>query len=76
MAFQFYSLLVRVKLTSRRFYYADERKADGTAKYKVDGEAHAELFWKLAEEKMQGPWLQSFVKDVGYKMFDIDLQSS
>lgn len=52
-----------------RFYYADERKADGSAKYKVDGEAHANLFWELALAKSQGPWLQTFVKDVGYKDF-------
>lgn len=52
-----------------RFYYVDERKADGSAKYKVDGEAHAELFWQLAEGKEQGPWLQTFVKGVGYKDF-------
>ncbi|KAK9381409.1 uncharacterized protein V2V93DRAFT_358703 [Kockiozyma suomiensis] len=52
-----------------KFYYADERKADGSAKYKVDGEAHANLFWELALAKSQGPWLQTFVKDVGYKDF-------
>ncbi|KAK9378650.1 uncharacterized protein V2V93DRAFT_375461 [Kockiozyma suomiensis] len=52
-----------------KFYYADERKADGSAKYRVDGEAHAKLFWGLAQAKSQGPWLQSFVKDVGYKDF-------
>lgn len=56
-------------LNCYRFYYADERKADGSAKYRVDGEAHAKLFWGLAQAKSQGPWLQSFVKDVGYKDF-------
>lgn len=57
-------------LTARRFYYVDQRKADGTAIFKVDGEAHGKLFWELAEAKVQGPWLQTFVKDVGYKNFD------
>lgn len=42
---------------------------DGTAKYRVDGEAHAKLYWELAEDKEQGPWMQTFVKDVGYKKF-------
>ncbi|KAK3386475.1 hypothetical protein B0H63DRAFT_540368 [Podospora didyma] len=53
-----------------KFYYADERKADGTPAFKVDGDAHGKLFWELAEAKTQGPWLQTFVKDVGYKRFD------
>ncbi|KAK9350224.1 hypothetical protein V1523DRAFT_429265 [Lipomyces doorenjongii] len=52
-----------------KFYYGDERKADGAAIYRVDGEAHAKLFWELAEAKTQGPWLQTFVKGVGYKDF-------
>lgn len=43
---------------------------DGTAKYKVDGPAHGQLMWELAEEKTQGPWLQTFVKGVGYQSFD------
>jgi hypothetical protein len=42
-------------LTICRFYYTDERKADGTAVFKVDGEAHGKLFWELAEAKTQGP---------------------
>ncbi|RFU27515.1 hypothetical protein B7463_g8834, partial [Scytalidium lignicola] len=53
-----------------KFYYGDERKADGTAKYRVDGEAHAKLYWELADAKTQGPWLQTFVKGIGYKNFD------
>ncbi|KAI0159664.1 NAD(P)-binding protein, partial [Xylariaceae sp. FL1272] len=53
-----------------KFYYADERKADGTAIYKVDGEAHADMYWKLAEERTHCPWLQTFVKGVGYTKFD------
>ena len=53
-----------------RFYYVDQRKADGTAIFKVDGEAHGNIFSELAEAKTQGPWLQTFVKGVGYKNFD------
>jgi hypothetical protein len=59
-----------------RFYYGDERKADGSAKYRVDGDAHAQLYWKLAEDKTQGPWMQTFVKGVGYKKFDNQYASS
>jgi hypothetical protein len=54
---------------SRRFYYADERKADGSAKYRVDADAHGQLYLDLAEGATQGPWLQTFVKDVGYTDF-------
>lgn len=53
-----------------RFYYVDERRADGAAIFKVDREAHGKLCWELAEAKTQGPWLQTFVKGVGYKNFD------
>jgi hypothetical protein len=54
---------------SCRFYYGDERKADGSAKFVVDGEAHGKLYLELAEGESQGPWQQTFVKDVGYKQF-------
>lgn len=53
-----------------RFYYGDERKADGTPIYRVNGDAHAEMYLKLAEEKGQGEWMQTFVKGVGYTKFD------
>lgn len=60
-----------------KFYYGDERKSDGSAKYRVDGDAHAELYWKLAEEdKTQGPWMQTFVKGIGYKKFEGQYASS
>jgi hypothetical protein len=58
------------RLTVCRFYYVDERKADGSAKFKVDGDAHGKLLWELAEAKKQGPALHTFVKDVGYKKFE------
>ena len=59
-----------VKLTPERFYYADERKPDGAPKYGIDGDAHADLFWELAQAETQGQWHQTFVKGVGYKKFD------
>lgn len=56
-----------------RFYYADERKANGTAKYMVDGDAHAKLFQGLAEEETQGSWHQTFVMGKGYQKFSSSL---
>ncbi|CAJ2502983.1 Uu.00g103770.m01.CDS01 [Anthostomella pinea] len=53
-----------------KFYYADERKPNGSPKYKVDGDAHADLYWELTQSEAQGPWMQTFVKGVGYKKFD------
>ncbi|TVY73124.1 hypothetical protein LSUE1_G005335 [Lachnellula suecica] len=52
-----------------KFYYVDERKADGSARFQVSGEAHGAHMLELAHEKSQGPWLQSFVKGTGYKDF-------
>ncbi|OAR01181.1 hypothetical protein LLEC1_03857, partial [Akanthomyces lecanii] len=53
-----------------KFYYADERKEDGSPKYRIDGDAHAKLYWELAHDNAQGPWMQTFVTGVGYKKFD------
>ncbi|KAF5667098.1 short chain type dehydrogenase [Fusarium heterosporum] len=53
-----------------KFYYVDERKADGANKSLVDGDAHADLFWDLAQSEEQGPWLQTFIKGEGYKSFE------
>ncbi|KAF5635716.1 short chain type dehydrogenase [Fusarium sp. NRRL 25303] len=53
-----------------KFYYADERKPDGAPKYRVDGDAHADLYWELSQGKEQGPWMQTFVKGEGYRKFD------
>ncbi|KAI0131868.1 hypothetical protein BJ170DRAFT_717676 [Xylariales sp. AK1849] len=53
-----------------KFYYCDQRKADGAPAYMdLSGEAHADLYVGLAEGKSQGPWLQTFVEGVGYKHF-------
>jgi hypothetical protein len=43
---------------------------------RVNGEAHAKLYLELAEEKTHGPWMQTFVKDVGYTKFDSQYVSS
>jgi hypothetical protein len=51
-----------------RFYYGDERNADGSPAYfNIDREAHGKLYVELAEGREQGPWQQTFVKGVGYK---------
>lgn len=53
-----------------RFYYADERNADGSAVYNaIDGAGSATFYAELAEHKEQGHWQQTFVKNVGYKKF-------
>ncbi|KAK9350048.1 hypothetical protein V1523DRAFT_420987 [Lipomyces doorenjongii] len=53
-----------------KFYYGDERKADGSPAYSaIDGEAHAKFYLELAKGKTQGPWQQTFVKGVGYTQF-------
>jgi len=35
----------------------------------IDGDAHGKMYLELAEGKEQGPWQQTFVKNVGYKNF-------
>ncbi|KAJ3542794.1 hypothetical protein NM208_g401 [Fusarium decemcellulare] len=53
-----------------RFYYADQRQADGSpANNNIDGPAHAELYAQLVETGPQGPWQQTFVKGQGYTKF-------
>ncbi|KAJ4346653.1 uncharacterized protein N0V89_010584 [Didymosphaeria variabile] len=53
-----------------KFYYADERKSDGSPAYNaIDGEAHGKFYAELAEGKSQAEWLQTFVKGEGYKHF-------
>jgi hypothetical protein len=53
-----------------RFYYADQRKADGdpigTA---ISGLAHANFYYELAQRKEQGPWDATFVEGKGYVDF-------
>ena len=64
-------LSLQSQLANRcRFYYGDQRKDDGKpALGDVDGDAHAKLYVELAEGKVQGPWLQTFVPGTGYKDF-------
>lgn len=57
-----------------RFYYADERKADGAPAYQaISGQAHADFYKQLAEVDSQGrqvPWLATFVGGSGYVNFE------
>ncbi|KAF2684786.1 NAD(P)-binding protein [Lentithecium fluviatile CBS 122367] len=52
-----------------KFYYVDERQADGGFSMPVSGEAAAEFYPQLAEGKEQETWLQTFVKGKGYVDF-------
>lgn len=66
----FVPVMELTKLTKYRFYYGDERKADGSPAYlDIDGEAHGKFYLQLSEDSSQGPWQQTFVKGVGYKQF-------
>jgi hypothetical protein len=54
-----------------RFYYGDERKADGSAAFlELSGEHHAAFYAQLTERKAQGPWLATFVGGKGYVDFE------
>ncbi|GAM42418.1 short-chain dehydrogenase [Talaromyces pinophilus] len=60
-----------------KFYYADERKADGRLSGKtISGEAHGQFYKKISEDKTQGPWLQTFVPGKGYVAFPADTDVS
>jgi hypothetical protein len=52
-----------------RFYYADERQADGDATIPVNGPAAGDMYYELSEKKEQGPWLYTFVNGKGYVEF-------
>jgi hypothetical protein len=55
----------------RRFYYADERKENGTAASEdISGETAPEFYLQLAEGKEDVPWQATHVKGVGYVHFD------
>ncbi|KAF1841391.1 NAD(P)-binding protein [Cucurbitaria berberidis CBS 394.84] len=54
-----------------RFFYVDERIADGKQKgIAIDGPAHADFFAQLAEHQEGVPWHATFVKDKGYVKFE------
>lgn len=58
------------KHSAFRFYYADERTPEGNPTgTNVDGNAHAEFYYKLANKKEQGEYIQTFVKGKGYVRF-------
>lgn len=52
-----------------RFYYVDERQVDGGPTIPVNGPAAGETYVNLAEQKEQGPWDYTFVKEKGYVEF-------
>ena len=57
-------------LIAGRFYYADQRNADGTvAGGKISGAAHADFYYALAQSEGQEPWLATFVAGEGYTSF-------
>jgi hypothetical protein len=54
-----------------RFFYADERKEDGSLKgMAIDGEAHADFYADLAAHAGTVPWSATFVKGKGYVKFE------
>jgi hypothetical protein len=64
------SSIVGTRLTHCRFYYADERKEDGSPAFMdISGEAHAQHYVELAEAKEQRTWQQTFVAGKGYQRF-------
>ena len=59
-----------------KFYYVDERHADGTPMFTgLGGQAHADMFMALAERKAGAdvPWQVTFVSGQGYKAFPHEL---
>ena len=58
------------ELGCSRFFYADERKEDGSSKgAALDGPAHGEFYAQLVEHEDQVPWEATFVKGKGYVQF-------
>lgn len=54
----------------KRFYYVDERLDGGRpAGDGIDGPAHADIFYDLANDKRQRHWDQTFIKGKGYIKF-------
>jgi hypothetical protein len=57
-------------LTVTRFYYADQRQLDGRpVALARDGQAHADMYWELAQERKQSKWLVTFTKENGREEF-------
>jgi hypothetical protein len=56
---------------AKRFYFVDERVEDGSSPFQsLNGQAHAEEFYKLATRPDQGPWEYTFVASKGYVDFE------
>lgn len=54
-----------------RFYYVDERNAEGRPVYgQVDRDAHGDFYVELAKGETQSPWLATFVAGKGYVEFE------
>lgn len=58
-----------VVLIDYRFYYADERQANGGPTIPVSGSAAGKAYVYLAEKQEQGPWDYTFMEDKGYVEF-------
>mgnify|MGYP001590682130 CR=1 FL=1 len=57
-------------MRAARFFYADERHADGKNKgMNLDGDAHGEFYVQLADHEANVPWQATFVKGKGYVKF-------
>jgi hypothetical protein len=53
------------------WYVGDERLEDGySVMAKIDGHAHGEFYWELAQKREQGPWYATFVRGKGYVDFE------
>lgn len=53
-----------------RFFYADQRQADGNmGGMGLDGDAHGQFFVQLAQQEKDIPWLATFVPGTGYVKF-------
>ncbi|TFB00482.1 hypothetical protein CCMA1212_007576 [Trichoderma ghanense] len=64
------------KESGYKFYFADERKSDGSPVYgAISGPAHGAFYTELAAQKTQGPWNATFVKDQGYVAFSETVMS-
>ncbi|KAL6886114.1 hypothetical protein HDV57DRAFT_526013 [Trichoderma longibrachiatum] len=58
------------KNSGHKFYFADERKSDGSPVYgDISGPAHGAFYTALAAQKTQGPWNATFVEYQGYVAF-------
>jgi hypothetical protein len=56
-------------LIACRFYYAEERQADGGPTIPVNGHAAGDMYVELAEKPEQEPWDFTFMAGKGYTKF-------